>query len=92
MVTLLEATKLGVRVQADAQLDEVLTTLAHQLREVLFLRTPLSGFRSPVVTQLGILCESGEDSSSLAWRLDCMLGQCLHLLERCSTGCCWLLL
>ncbi len=46
--------------QADAQLDEVLTTLAHQFRGVVFLRTPLSGFKAPVVTQLGIPCESGE--------------------------------
>ncbi|CAL8469812.1 g9354 [Coccomyxa elongata] len=45
--------------EADAQLDEVLTTLAHQFRGVVFLRTPLSGYRAPVVTQLGIPCESG---------------------------------
>lgn len=45
--------------QADDQLDEVLTNLAHQFRGTAFLRTPLSGPRSPLLAQLGLLSASG---------------------------------
>ena len=56
--------------QADAQLDEILTTLAHQFRGVVFLRTPLSGFKAPVMSQLGIPYESGEVQCHKVWSVE----------------------
>ena len=48
--------------QADTVLDEMLDSLAHEYRGTAFLRTPLSGPRSPVMAQFGLLWASGGSS------------------------------
>ncbi|KAK9916620.1 hypothetical protein WJX75_004968 [Coccomyxa subellipsoidea] len=45
--------------EADTLLDEILDSLAHEYRGTAFLRSPLSGPRSPVLAQFGLLWASG---------------------------------
>lgn len=71
--------------QADTLLDEILDSLAHKCRGTAFLRTPLSGPRSPVLAQFGLLWASGRSLcpqsafcarndrlTALAWDLSCL--------------------